>query len=408
VVTLLERHVRGIIDLDLAMAGELDEWHDPQVPVLALRTLHERDRTCEARRMRAIVWVGIVMACGGDKGACGAHGESPVFPDSPPDALPPDAAPPRTLDEAPDCGGDPIVARTGDLQLVVTALVIPALGESFDLDGDGQQDNKLSAMSSLVAGPIQDQIAAGTYVAPIEIFDRDGDPDVCVKLALYRGSCVGTCNFADGTQDTVSLDVASFEPGGAPISRMRSMSTGNSGELNAEPGILHFQVPIDGAAAPLVFPVTVQLISGTLGAGGLADVMVGGTIQAFQLDRVLAPLIEQIGVAPGDTMLDAIFANLLGPLLALPRHPTLVGCRTADIDVDGDGLEAFCDSNPDDDIKRVDTCIDGDGTVIVDALDGNGGIASCTEALLPSGVRRFPDGVSAAFRLDAGPVTIAP
>jgi hypothetical protein len=65
------------------------------------------------------------------------------------------------------------------------------------------------------------------------------------------------------------------------------------------------------------------------------------------------------------------------------------GCRTPDIDVDGDGLEAFCDSDPNDDDKSVDVCIDGDGTEIRDTAT-----TQCTEALLPNGKPRFVDGIS--------------
>ena len=54
------------------------------------------------------------------------------------------------------------------------------------------------------------------------------------------------------------------------------------------------------------------------------------------------------------------------PLLALPKSTVLPSCRTADIDADGDGLEAFCDTTPDADPRHVDLCIDGDGTVIDD------------------------------------------
>ena len=70
-------------------------------------------------------------------------------------------------------------------------------------------------------------------------------------------------------------------------------------------------------------------------------------------------------------------------------------CRTPDIDVDGDGLESFCDSNPNDDIKTVDVCIDGDGTVVKDEVDANGTVTKqCTEALDKSGKPRFVDGIS--------------
>ena len=159
----------------------------------------------------------------------------------------------------------------------------------------------------------------------------------------------------------------------------------------------------------LDLPITVTVADGTLtGAGAttaLSMFRVGGVLQAFRLDQLAAPDIAQVGTMPGDTLLDIIYANLFGPLLALPRSSgSIAGCRTADIDVDGDGLEAFCDSNPNDDLKRVDTCIDGDGTVV---NDGDGGVAQCTQATV-NGKPRFVDGISVEIDLSANPATIAP
>ena len=71
------------------------------------------------------------------------------------------------------------------------------------------------------------------------------------------------------------------------------------------------------------------------------------------------------------------------------------GCRTPDIDVDGDGLEAFCDSNDADDNKTVDVCIDGDGTVIKDEVDGSGVVTKqCTEAVDKNGTTLYRTSVT--------------
>ena len=354
----------------------------------------------------------VVLGCGGGSGAVDApRADGPsadaLDVDAPAtdalvDASLPDAAlPPVT--EAPDCGGDALVARGGDVALSVSALRIPVLAESFDLDGDGDPDNKMSAVSSLAQGSIDDGLAAGTYVVPIEVFDRDADPDGCVKLALYSGSCATVpCNMADATPDTVALDPAWYAGDGTPYSRMRSMATDAAGALSAGPGYLLLPLPLTDTI-PLVLPITVQVVEGTL-TDTLVDFKIGGIMQAFRLDHVAIPPIPEIGAMDGDTFLDAIFANLLGPLLALPQSPQMSGCRTADIDVDGDGLESFCDSNPNDDIHRVDTCIDGDGTVV---MDGPGGEPRCTDTLV-GGLPQFPDGVSVAVLLTASPAVIAP
>ncbi|HET9993036.1 MAG TPA: hypothetical protein VFQ65_31090, partial [Kofleriaceae bacterium] len=119
--------------------------------------------------------------------------------------------------------------------------------------------------------------------------------------------------------------------------------------------------------------------------------------------------VAEIGLTPENSLLDAVFANLLGPLLALPKANADIqkmypGCRTPDIDVDGDGLEAFCDSNPNDDNKAVDVCIDGDGTVIKDTLNPDGTVAMhCTEAM-KDGKPRFVDGISVELNFGTTPV----
>ena len=118
--------------------------------------------------------------------------------------------------------------------------------------------------------------------------------------------------------------------------------------------------------------------------GAITAGRLGGVIDAKTADTIRGLNVPEIGLTPDNSLLDAVFANLLGPLLALPKANATVqrctrGCRTPDIDVDGDGLEAFCDSNPNDDVKAVDICIDGDGTVVKDTLNPDGTVAvHCT------------------------------
>jgi hypothetical protein len=359
--------------------------------------------------------VAAAVACGGGgSGTTDARTDAAVSDapfDAPVDAMidaeRPDAGP-APVTEAPDCGGDPLVAHQGDLSLVVSALALLPVGMAYDLDGDGDGDNKVAAIGSIAQDAIDTELAAGTMVLPVEIFDRDPDPDACVKLALYTGACVTPgCDLTDAIPDTVTIDPASLDAGGVPLSRLRSMSTTATGAVTALPGVIRLDIPINDTDR-LPMPITVQfadgMFTGTGPAAQLTGLRFGGTMQASRLDSVDMPLIEELGVMPGDTMLDGIFANLLGPLLAMPQSPHQTGCRAADIDLDADGIESFCDSDPDDDIKRVDTCIDGDGSVV---LDGDGGVARCTDALI-GGVPRFPDGVSAAFALTASPAVISP
>ena len=334
--------------------------------------------------------------------------------DAPPDVAP--DAPPLTVDEPPACGR-PLVAHQGDVALAISALSIPPVASSYDLDGDGQPDNKLAAISSLAQSAIDDGLKQGTLVVPIELFDRDPDPDACLELGLYRGSCAGSgsgsgsgCDLTDATPDTVTLDPTSIDPSGAPYSRLHAMMTavGSGGTtVHSGPGYLEVDLPVTNGLV-LALPITVMVADGMLTGSGAATSLsafrAGGVLQAFRLDQLPSPQVSQVGTMPGDTLLDLFYANLFGPLLALPRYQPVAGCRTADIDIDGDGLEAFCDSNPNDDVKRVDMCVDGDGTIV---RDGDGGVAQCSQATV-AGKPRFVDGISAAIELSANPATIAP
>jgi hypothetical protein len=95
---------------------------------------------------------------------------------------------------------------------------------------------------------------------------------------------------------------------------------------------------------------------------------------------------------------------VLGVFLALPKavDSDYPDCHMPDIDVDQDGYEIFCDSNPGDDVKTVDTCIDGDGTVVMDQ-----GGTHCTEAKDDAGNYRFVDGISVALNFETVPAVLA-
>ena len=136
----------------------------------------------------------------------------------------------------------------------------------------------------------------------------------------------------------------------------------------------------------------------------------GGVIDARTADTIRGLEVEQIGLTPEDSLLDAIFGNVLGTLLALPTQPNgtpHAGCKTPDIDVDRDGLEIFCDTNSDNDPDKlvVDLCVDGDGTEVRDTVVG-GVVQHCTEAIGPNGKPRFVDGISVELNFETAPATL--
>jgi hypothetical protein len=210
------------------------------------------------------------------------------------------------------------------------------------------------------------------------------------------------CSPFDGTRD-LNLNPLSLE-GGQPLISFKDGVVDASNKLVAGPSIFSVNIPVtDGINLDL--RITGATIEGTLDANGTTmNGKLGGVIDAKTADTIRGLDVSQIGLTPENSLLDATFANLLGPLLALPKASAGItkkyaGCRTPDIDVDGDGLEAFCDSNPNDEDKSVDTCIDGDGTEVKDS-----GTTQCTEAMGSNGKPRFVDGISVEMNFSTTPI----
>jgi hypothetical protein len=440
---------------------------------------------------------GLLAACGGS-----GDGGGDLFPPKP------------------ECAGAPIAALTGTQPQVISKLEIGAAADGFDLDHDGDPDNKLAAVSSIAKSAIDDSLNNYSIVIPIEFFDLDtAAEDQCVKFAIYLGDYVpdvdgdgeeplvegGDCNDnvgaipgdevannlidddcdgladedgqdqpsanttdADGdgfspatgdcNDDAADLKAASIHPGADEICGNgldedcdgvadRQIRTGMEPACSPFDANTLADIPLDPLsfigsdpaisfvdgvistqsgvltldAGPSIFSVNIPVTDGInldlriTGATIKADVVqqgtaiilknghLGGVIDSHTADTIRGLEVEQIGLTKENSLLDATFANLLGPLLALPKSTPEIqqkypGCRTPDIDVDQDGLESYCDSNPDDDIKIVDICIDGDGTEFIDM-----GTVQCTEAVNGDKLR-FVDGISVELNFETSPV----
>ena len=259
----------------------------------------------------------------------------------------------------------------------------PNTTDTADVDQDGQ---------SVAAGDCDDHnamVKKGTAEVCHDGLDND-----CDGLADRTKDATGgstACTPYTATTD-LTLDPLSFM-GGAPVIAFNSGAVDSNLKLVAGPSIFSVNIPVtDGITLDL--RITGATIEATmLPDGSTMTGRLGGVIDAKTADTIRGLDVEQIGLKPENSLLDATFANLLGPLLALPKASASItkkypGCRTPDIDVDGDGLEAFCDSNPNDEIKAVDICIDGDGTEVRDATG-----AECSTAM--KGAKpRFVDGIS--------------
>ncbi|MBT8493184.1 MAG: putative metal-binding motif-containing protein [Deltaproteobacteria bacterium] len=437
----------------------------------------------------------------------------------------------------PECEGEPVTALAGKHQMVISALQIGSASDGFDLDGDGEIDNKMSGIGELARVPLEDSFEDMQVVLPLEFFDLDTvQADECVKFAVYAGRYIldrdadgentvddnGDCNdfdanvspklvevpgnaidddcdgladeleetTADGVQQTPSDDVEdrdgdgvtiadgdcddlnalvqgpgyreicgdgydnncdgaadwqledplnsktqvcspydedleelwlepfAFTPEGEPVVAFKNgIITDENGTLHLDAGPSKFSVtvPLDGGDS-----LNLELrISGARMVGdfvmtpagwGMTNGMLGGVLDANSIDQITGLEVNEIGLDVEDSLLDATYANILGTLIALRRlggDSEYADCKAPDIDVDQDGIEAFCDTNPTDDVNRVDACIDGDGTVVFDEVDSAGNVISqCTQALDDDGNLRFVDGISITLKLETLPALL--
>jgi hypothetical protein len=433
------------------------------------------------------------------------------------------------------CSTTPIVPLQGEHQQVISFLEIGANEDGFDLDGDGEPDNKLSAVGTLARGAIEDSFEDFSIVIPIEFFDFPTvGADECVKFSMYLGQysfdsdldgdntadnrgdcndhdasinkdavevagdykdndcdgladetdevvssdagemvvvvpsdnvedmdgdgvtiadgdcddtnpmvkgpgtpeicgdgfdndCDGNADFAlDGagnpvctpyddsaTPDDVLIDPLSFEDGTmTPVIRFEAASVTANNQLFAGPALFSVGIPVtDDLNLDLrITGATIEADIVMLQAGiGLVNGRLGGVIDANTADKVTGLKVDEIGLTEEDTLLDAVFANLLGTLIGLPKveFEEFGSCQTPDVDVDRDGLEAFCDSDPLDEVNNVDVCIDGDGTVYRDEVDGQGNVTKqCTEFTDKDGNLLFVDGISVEINFETVPVVM--
>ena len=237
--------------------------------------------------------------------------------------------------------------------------------------------------------------------------DCDGVADWTSNGSGGTSACSPYTNSSD-----ITLDKLSFDSSGAPQISFLNGSIDKNLKLNAGPSIFSVSIPVQDILT-LDLAITGATISGDVQPdGSIMNAKLGGIISAQTADQIRGLDVSQIGLMPNQSLLDATFANILGDLLALPKSKSTAvqkkyaGCKTPDIDVDGDGLEAFCSSGtitgtgsgssttPMTEMV-ADVCIDGDGTEIHSTYDAMGNIVDhCAQALDAHGKPRFVDGIS--------------
>ncbi|MGE0868497.1 MAG: putative metal-binding motif-containing protein, partial [Kofleriaceae bacterium] len=243
----------------------------------------------------------------------------------------------------------------------------------------------------------------------------DNDCDGVADRSQDGDGAATACNpFDPATPVAITIDPSSVTSGAPNNKFVDGKITSHDGRLvlTAGPTLISLQLPL-GTDVTFDLRLTGATLESDVvdnaGTLTLANGRLGGVVEARTADTIRGARVPVIGLEPASSLLDAAFASVLGPVLGLPKAPgeisnTYTGCRKPDIDVDGDGLEAFCDSSPDTDPKEVDICIDGDGTEIRDVVDGDGNVTMhCTEAM-DGDKPRFVDGISIALKLSTTPI----
>jgi hypothetical protein len=274
--------------------------------------------------------------------------------------------------------------------------------DTLDMDDDGY---------SLADGDCDDT-NADVHPGRAEICG-DGLDNDCDGVADFTvGAAVPVCTPYDrDTPDVLRIDPLSLE-GGQPkvaFTAARVAMVDGALRLTTAPSIFRIDIPLDDRVN-LELKISGATLEGDLvmtpGGWALDDARLGGVIDARTADAVRGLDVKQIDLRPEDSLLDAIFANVLSVFLGLRKaggDGEFADCHVPDIDVDRDGLEIFCDSDPNDDVKTVDVCVDGDGTVV---RDGDDGVAQCTDAVDADGKHRFQDGISIVLKLTTAPARL--
>ncbi len=317
----------------------------------------------------------------------------------------------RKAVEVPDNGKDDDCDGLADELEEVTAdgFVQTPSNDVLDRDKDGVTiaDGDCDDTNPAVTGGAREVCGDG--------FDNncDGAADWALVDAVSGKS---QCSPYDDELEQLFLEPFSFTADGEPAVAFNNGSIVEEvGQLKLSAGPSKFSViaPIDGDLN-LELRISGARIEGDLVmtpmGWAIDNGRLGGVLDANGMDNITGLKADEVGLSEDDTLLDATYANILGTLLALKRlggDSEWADCRTPDVDVDGDGIEAFCDTNTADEVNRVDACIDGDGTVYFDEVDAQGNVTTqCTDFTGEDGRPLFMDGISIEMNFRTTPALL--
>lgn len=318
------------------------------------------------------------------------------------------------------------------------------LTNRMDDDCDGFADNMKKKQASTEPAAMMDQDGDGVTVAEGDCDDRPmgqspmvptgmGAMEMLSKLRhpaktagmmsvpAGKEQCDGIDYNCDGTPDNspdcdpfaeanVKLDIqkVALDAQQQPLLSFKNGGV-KANKLSAGPSVFKVAVPISGANLEL--ELSAARVEGTFRNVGmltyLDSAMLGGVLQAVSLARLDKIMVKGF-LTPPQTLLDAVWAN--GALAQVLRLKTDANDHyLPDMDVDGDGLETFWASDPSKMPALVDTCKDGDGTIIKNGdpnVPNDDPMKRCVFAKDGKGNYRFVDGISAALKFKAVPARL--
>lgn len=312
------------------------------------------------------------------------------------------------------------------------------LTNRMDDDCDGFADNAMKKKPSTDASAMMDQDGDGVSVAEGDCDDRpmgqspmvptDTGMEMLSKLrhpakamggiAVGKERCDGIDYSCDGIPDNsascdpfgdanVKLDIqkVALDDKQQPLLSFKN-GTVKANKLSAGPSVFKVAVPLAGVMLDL--ELSAARVEGTFRNMGMVtyldSAMLGGVLQAVTLAKLDKITVKGF-LTPPQSLFDAVWAN--GALAQVLRLKTDAKDHyLPDMDVDGDGLETFWASDPTKMPPMVDTCQDGDGTIIKNGdtkVKNDDPMKRCVFAKDDKGNFRFVDGISAALKFKAVP-----
>ena len=259
-------------------------------------------------------------------------------------------------------------------------------------DWDCRVDNRLGQLANirgaLTAG--LDYAIATDYALLLtldNLADPRGQQADDVRLYMYSGDDVdGNLSTSRRGGDSYYVRVAGLKPDGSPDTVLTGGVRGSRLDVTSD------FMTLDVTQGPFVVPwaMTQARLTGTLVTDGrrvtrVQDGRFTGVLDALSIAQFPAEYTEQLALfANVDPLLYAGFLDIL--VLGVLEHGASEPFQP-DVDLDGDGLETFYDTDPHDGRSVINLCIDGDGT----AIPGE----SCVSD------PRIRDGFSFTFAFDA-------